>query len=78
MFSLLGPGNLLDLWHLGLSSGYPYLPLPHCYTPPPNFLTLCTPPSSHPVCELVPPFPPILSPSQIPLSLYCLRLFSSP
>ena len=46
MSSLLGPGNLLGPWHLGLSSGYPQFPIPHCYTPLFKFLTLCTSPLS--------------------------------
>jgi hypothetical protein len=32
MSSQLGPGSLLLSWHLGLSSGYPQLPIPHCYS----------------------------------------------
>ena len=32
MSSLWGPGNLFGSWHLGLSSGYPWTPLSHCYT----------------------------------------------
>ena len=79
MFSLLGPGNLLGPWHLGLPSGYSQFPFPHCYTPPFKLLTLCTSPPSTPTSELVPPFP----------SLFCLpptsfsssssqRLFSTP
>ena len=49
MSSLLGPGNLLLPWHLGLSSGYSQFPIPHCYIFLFNFLTLCTffPVSSH-------------------------------
>jgi len=29
----LHPGNLLLLWHLALSSGYPKFPIPQCCTP---------------------------------------------
>ena len=36
--SLLGPGNLLGPWHLGLFSGYPQFPIPYCYTSLFNFL----------------------------------------
>ena len=39
---LLAPGSFLFSWHLGLSVGYPQFPISHCYTPPFNFLTLCT------------------------------------
>jgi len=39
MSSLLGPGNLLGPWHLGLSSGFPQFPTPHCYTPLFSFLS---------------------------------------
>jgi hypothetical protein len=41
MSSLLGHGNYLGPWHLGLSSGYSQFPLPHCHTPTFKFLTLC-------------------------------------
>jgi hypothetical protein len=74
MSSLLGSGTLSGPWHLRLSSGSLQFPLPHCYTPPFKFLILCTSPPS-PVSEPA-PFPlPLLSSSQIPLSLYLLRLF---
>jgi hypothetical protein len=52
--SLLGPENLLDPWHLGLSRGYHQFPLSHSYTPPFKFLILCTSPPSSPISELLP------------------------
>ena len=61
MSSLLGPGNLLGPWHLRLSSGYPQFPLPHCYTPPFKFLTLCTSPLSPSISEMFFPFPSFCS-----------------
>jgi len=66
--AILGPGNLLGPWHLGLSSGYPHFPLLHCYTPTFKFLTLCTSPLSPPLLNCPLPLP-LLSPSQIPLFL---------
>jgi hypothetical protein len=39
---------------LELSSVYPQLSLPHCYTPPFKFLTLCTSPLSHSKSESLP------------------------
>jgi len=57
MSSLLGPGDLLGPWNLGIFSGYYQFPLPHCYTPTFKFLTLCTSPLSPPMSELVPLFP---------------------
>ena len=63
MSSLLSPGSLLLSWHLGLSVGYPQFPIPHCYTPLFNFLTLCTSPQSPPIPD---PSPFFLSPSLIP------------
>ena len=54
MSSLLGPGSLLLSWHLGLSGGYPQFPIPHCYTPLFNFLTLCTSPPSPPIPDSSP------------------------
>ena len=73
MSFLLCPGKGLGPWHQGLSSGYCQFPLPHCYTTPFKFLTLCTSPST-PVCDPASLFPPP------PLSLYFYskRLFSSP
>ena len=57
--SLLGPGNLLGPWHLGLSSGYCQLPHSNSYIPTFKFLTLFTSPPSPPISELPPSFPPI-------------------
>ena len=68
MSSLLGPGNLLGPWHLGLSSGYSQFPFPHCYTATFKLLTLCTSPPSPPISEL-----PFLFPAP-PLSLLDLSL----
>ena len=64
MLSLLSPGNLLGPWHMGLSSGYPQIPLPYCYSPF-KFLTLCTflyqhpirTSSPFPVSSSLPPYP---------------------
>jgi hypothetical protein len=63
----LGPESLLLSLHLWLSSGCPQMPIPHCYTPPFNFLTLCTsPPSPPPHLRSCPTFSfPLLSPSQV-------------
>ena len=44
MSSLWGPGTLLLTLHLWLSDCYTQIPIPHCYTPLFNFLTLCTSP----------------------------------
>ena len=66
MSSPSGPENLLLPWHLGLSSGYPQFPIPHCYTPPFNFLTLCTDPA--PLFFPPPPFPLPLPGPSCPLS----------
>ena len=38
--SMWGPGSLLLSWHLRLSGCYPQFPIPHCYIPLFNFLTL--------------------------------------
>jgi hypothetical protein len=59
--SLLGLGNLLGPWNLGLSSGYPQILLPYCYTPPFKFPTLCTSPLSPLISEpaLLFPLPPL-------------------
>jgi hypothetical protein len=67
MSSLLGPGDLLLPWHLGLSRGYTQFPIPDCYTPLFNFLAICTSlPSPLTPCP-TPPFPlSLLSPSQGP------------
>jgi hypothetical protein len=78
MSSPLGPGNLLLHWHLGLSSGHPQFPIPHCLIPLLNFLTLCTSPLSSPIPDPVPLSLPLLSPSQAPSSLYLLGLYCSP
>jgi hypothetical protein len=56
MSFLLGPGNLLDPWHLELSRGYPQFP--HCYTPTFKFMILCTSSPSSPICELAFFYPP--------------------
>jgi len=53
----LGPGSLLLSCHLGLSIGYPQFPIPHCYTPPFNFLTLYTSPLSPPTSYSASHFP---------------------
>jgi hypothetical protein len=63
MSSLLGPVNLLGLWHLGLSNSYPQIPFPHSFTPTFKFLTFCTSPPSSPLSELAPHF---FSPSSLP------------
>ena len=63
MSSLLGPGNLLGPWHLGLSSDCPQFHLPHCYIPPFKFLILCTSHQSPPISDLALLF---LSPSSLP------------
>ena len=55
--SLLGPGNLLGSWPLGLSSGYPKFAFPHYYTPPFKFLTCIFLPSLLPYLNWS-PFPP--------------------
>lgn len=48
MSSLFSTGKFLDSWHLGFSSSYPHFPIPHYYTLPFTFLTICTfPPSPH-------------------------------
>jgi hypothetical protein len=47
----LGPVSLLLSWHLGISGGYPQFPIPRCYTPLFNFLTLCTSPLSPPTTD---------------------------
>jgi hypothetical protein len=55
--------------HLGLSSGQPLFPMPHCQTHLLNFLTLC--PSLTPLLSdlIMPPFSfPFLSASQVPPS----------
>ena len=71
MSSLLGPGSLLLSWHLGLSGGYPQFPIPHCYTPLFNFLTLCTSPPSPPIPDSAPLFPlPLHSSSPKPPTHY--------
>ena len=56
MSSHLGPGELLLSWHLGLSSGYSQFHTLQCYTPPFNFLTLCTSRLSPPTPD-TPPTP---------------------
>ena len=66
MSSLLGTGALLLPWHLGLSSGYPQFSIRHCYTPPFNFLTLCTSLPSPPTPDLAPFFPPLVSTTKTP------------
>jgi hypothetical protein len=60
MSFLLGPGNLLLPWHLGLCSGSPQFPIPHCYIFLFNFLTLCTSFLSLPVPD--PTAPPVFLP----------------
>lgn len=65
MSSLWGPGNLFGSWHLGLSSGYPWTPLSHCYTLF-KFLTLCTTPLSPPISEPALPLASALSPVSLP------------
>ncbi|EDL30734.1 mCG148045 [Mus musculus] len=52
MSSPMGPGNLLLPWHLGLSSGYPQFPIPHCLIFLFNFLSL---PIPDPAPSLPPP-----------------------
>jgi hypothetical protein len=59
MSSLLDPGSLFLSWHLAFFGGYPQFPIPHCYTPLFNFLTLCTSPPSPPIPHPVPLFPPL-------------------
>jgi hypothetical protein len=64
MSSPLYPRSLLFSWHLGLSVGYPLFPIPHCYAPLFNFLTLCISPQSPPTAShaplpLLPPLPPL-------------------
>ena len=73
MSSLWGPGRLLLSWHLGLSGCYPQFPIPHCYTPLFNFLTLCTSPPSPPIPDS--PFPSSLPPKFLPLLLPLIILF---
>ena len=69
MSSLLGPENLLLPWHLGLSSSYPQFPIPHCYTPLFNFLTICTSSSLFPHLILAPfSCPSSFSPRSLPPS----------
>jgi hypothetical protein len=54
--SPLGPGCFLLSCHLGLAGGYPQFPIPHCYTPPFNFLTLCILSLSLPIPDTAPFF----------------------
>jgi hypothetical protein len=68
MSSLLGPGSFLLSWHLGPSGGFSQFPIPLCYTPMFNFLTLCT----FPLCPstldpalFFPSPPPLFSPSLV-------------
>jgi hypothetical protein len=65
MSYLLGPGSLLLSWYLEFSGGYPQFPIPHCYTPLFNFLTLCRPSQSPPIPDPAhfPPPPLFLLPS---------------
>ena len=70
MSSLLGSGNLLYLWHLGLSSVYPHSSLLHTSVQFPNLLYFC-PVYSHTLsCPLF-----VLFPFQVPPSLYFPWLF---
>ena len=62
--SPLGPGSLLLSCYLGLISGYPQFPIPHCYTPLFKFLTLCISSLSPPIPDSAPSFSP--SPSSLP------------
>ena len=74
MSPLLGPGNLLGSWHLGLSSGYTQVPLSHCYSSPFKFLILCAyphlllylncPPFLSSLLSLSDPSLPLLPPSE--------------
>ena len=66
MSSPWGPGRLLLSWHLGLSGCYPQFPIPHCYTPLFNFLTLCTSPPSPLIPDFTPLFPSDFSKSLPP------------
>jgi hypothetical protein len=50
--SPLGPGIFLFPWHLGLFSGYPEFPIPHCYIFLFNFPTLYTSLLSLPILDL--------------------------
>jgi hypothetical protein len=76
--SPLCPGRLLLSWYLELSGGYPQFPIPHCYTPLFNFLTLCISSLSPPIPDPSPPFPlSYLSSSQVPPTLYLLWVFCS-
>ena len=61
----LGPGSLLLSGQLGFFNDYPQFPIPHCYIPPLNFLTLCT--------SLSFPTPdpaPFSSPSSLPIRFF--------
>jgi hypothetical protein len=66
--SPLGTGNLLLSWHLELSTGYPQFPIPHCWIPLFNFLTLCTSPCllPHLILPTFSPPPPLFFPSSQP------------
>jgi hypothetical protein len=58
-------GSLEPLAFLGFFGGYPQFPIPHCYTPLSNFLTLCLSSPSPPTPDLTPisPSPPLFLPS---------------
>ena len=72
--SPLVPGNLLLPWHLGLSNSYLQFPIPDCYTPLLNFMTICTFPPFPPTPCTSPCFAlPLHTPSQVPTS----RVFKS-
>ena len=76
MSPVLCPGSLLLSWHLGLFSGFFQFCITHCYTPPFNFLTLCTSPPSPPTSHHVPLFfPSVPSPLPVSSSLYLPWLF---
>ena len=71
MSSTWGPERLLLSWHLGVSCCYPQFPIPHCYTPLFNILTLFTtlPLPSIPDSSLLFSLP-LFSYSQVPPTLY--------
>ena len=74
-----GSGRVFISWHLELFGCYPKFPIPHCYTPLFNFLTLCTFPPSPPIPNSSPLFPfPLFSSFQVPPTLYFPWLFCYP
>jgi hypothetical protein len=77
MLPPLVPGSLFLFWSLGLPSCYLQFPIPHCYTPLFNFLSLCTSTPSPPRPNPAPlfPRPPLSLPSPSHPLLPMIMLF---